>query len=472
MNPGRTPGWPEDVRIVLPDSLDLITPYVLREQRDWFEDEIKFLRRLLQPGDRFIDVGANYGVYTLCLAHKVGPTGHGWAFEPASGTATLLAESISANGFTQVTLERSAVSSATGTGLLQLKQSPELNALAHGQVPTGDSETVLLVTLDERMHAYGWLDIDCLKLDAEGEEANIIEGGRRFFSALSPLVQYEVKDDQIRRDASLMQTFASMGYDSYRLVPGLDLLVPFGPESTADAYLINLFCCKGDRAARLAARHSLVSAGDIAKAKTQLAGVLDAAAGTNACNWRRMLSNLPYASSLASLWQDHARGLSRDLDQALSLYALSRDSSYSAADRFAGLEASLGLFTRLCERGTSPLQFASLARVARDYGARAVAVDALQKLGAIVFGSADIDTSEPFLAPGEYFDQVSPGVRLRDWLKAAMLEEFERAAAFSSFYTGETARGRLEAIRDLGFGSPDMQQRLQLLEARWGPGTS
>ncbi len=40
----------DGAQIVVPDSLDLITPYVLQEQQDWFEDEIKFLRRLLQPG--------------------------------------------------------------------------------------------------------------------------------------------------------------------------------------------------------------------------------------------------------------------------------------------------------------------------------------------------------------------------------------------------------------------------------------
>jgi hypothetical protein len=62
-------------RVVTPDSLNLITPYVLYEQQDWFEDEIVYLRRLLLPGQRAIDVGANYGVYTLSIAQAVGPTG-------------------------------------------------------------------------------------------------------------------------------------------------------------------------------------------------------------------------------------------------------------------------------------------------------------------------------------------------------------------------------------------------------------
>ncbi len=53
------------VRVVVPDSFGLITPYVLFEQQDWFEDEISFVRRVLQPGEQAIDIGANYGVYTL-----------------------------------------------------------------------------------------------------------------------------------------------------------------------------------------------------------------------------------------------------------------------------------------------------------------------------------------------------------------------------------------------------------------------
>jgi hypothetical protein len=99
----------DGVRIVVPDSLDLITSYVLREQQDFFEDELPFVRLLLQPGHKVMDIGANYGTYTLPMARKVGTSGHVLAFEPSSSTAQFLARGISANGFTQVTLVRPAV---------------------------------------------------------------------------------------------------------------------------------------------------------------------------------------------------------------------------------------------------------------------------------------------------------------------------------------------------------------------------
>ena len=56
--------------LCLPDSLQHLSSYILREQGDWFEDEGKFLRQLVQPGQRVIDIGANYGVYALSLARR------------------------------------------------------------------------------------------------------------------------------------------------------------------------------------------------------------------------------------------------------------------------------------------------------------------------------------------------------------------------------------------------------------------
>src|SRR6202045_2381769 len=104
----------DGVRIVVPDSLFLLTSYVLREQLDFFEDELPFVRQLLQPGQNVIDIGANYGVYTLPMAQRVGASGHVWAFEPASSTAQYLARGIAENGFGHVTLEQKAMSCESG----------------------------------------------------------------------------------------------------------------------------------------------------------------------------------------------------------------------------------------------------------------------------------------------------------------------------------------------------------------------
>ena len=457
------------VQVVVPDSLDLITPYVLYEQHDWFEDEIKFLRHLLQPGQKVIDIGANYGVYTLSMAQVVGPNGYVWAFEPASTTADFLAEGIAANHFDHITLERSALSNTkNGTAQLSLNQNSELNELLRDGRQADASETVPLVTMDDRMSAYGWRDIDFVKIDAEGEEGNILKGGGRFFSELSPLVQYEVKaGDKVHME--LVQAFAELGYAPYRLVPGLRLLAPFDARSPLDPYLLNLFCCKPDCARRLADRGYLVTATSshtVASENAADGGVAERLGDLGIYHWRNVLAKLHYGNQLAGLWeQTMAGGRGEEVGAALALYAASKDFALSPGKRLGALEVSYTKFKTICENEPSYLRLSSLARVARDYGARAIAVNALGQLSNNIFRDQQINMGEPFLVAGERFDSISPAKEnLGNWVLAAILEEYERLASYSSFYTQNSARQRLEIIHNLGFGSEEMRRRLSLLQ--------
>ena len=457
----------DGTRVVVPDSLDLFTPYVLLEQQDWFEDEIKFLRRLLQPAMKVVDIGANYGVYTLSMATAVGPAGYVWAFEPASGTANLLEQGVAANKFGHVTVERIALSSTTGSARLSLNDHSELNALVRGVPATGASETVIVSTLDERLEAHGWTGIDFVKIDAEGEEARILKGGARFFAGQCPLVQYEIKvGNALHMD--LVQAFAAMGYDSYRLVPGLDLLVPFDATSP-DPFLLNLFCCKPDCAAKLAAAGFLVRPAELGAREESLARIKKKTQGAGRWNWRKVLMRLPYAAALAGRWA--AAGRSTGAEEALACHALSRDPSAPAAERFFALEASLQQLKRLCESGGPQVvvNLASMARVAKEFGARGIAVAALNHLCKLLTQHRPAGLASPFLAPAARFDSIPRGDAPENWLLAAALEEFERLATYSSFYTGSAARERLEKIRDLGFGSPEMKRRLDLLQKRVKP---
>lgn len=453
------------VQVVVPDSLNLLTPYVLFEQGDWFEDEIGFVRRLLRPGHRTIDVGANYGVYTLTMAKSVGPSGAVWAFEPASGTAELLAQSVAANGFTQVVVECSALSNTCGTARLALNDNSEFNSLLRNDLPAVASETVLVVTLDDGQARYGWKDIAFMKIDAEGEESKIIEGGQRFFTECSPLILYEIKAGA-NLHLELVQQFARIGFDSYRLIPGLDLLVPFDVDSQPDGYLLNLFCCKKDRAASLAEMGLLLDAPTIKACTATGRFERFYQAHRDNYTWDRRLCGMPYAASLSSLWRTPV-GESAPIADILACYSVSQDASLDSFERLRGLEISIQLLKSLGGEVGRYMRFSSLARVARDYGARTVAMNAIKQLLDSISLGRPIDASEPFLAPSKRFDQISPGERTNDWILAASAELFEQLQSFSSFYMGDSSRPRLELIASLGFGSEEMDRRLQLLKARF-----
>ena len=58
------------------DSLDLIANGIFEPE------ETESIMSLVKPGDRFLDVGANVGYYTVLVAERVRSTGQVFAIEP------------------------------------------------------------------------------------------------------------------------------------------------------------------------------------------------------------------------------------------------------------------------------------------------------------------------------------------------------------------------------------------------------
>ena len=406
----------DGVKVVVPDRFDHVTPFVLQEQGDWFEDEIRFLRKAMRPGQLAVDIGANYGLYTLSLAKAVGPQGHVWAFEPAASTHAFLTRSVQANRFTQVTVERSAMSDHAGTGHLAVGTAPELNALAASGA--AGTEEVPLVTLDDRMEALGWTAIDFLKVDAEGVEHAILAGGQRFLRAMSPLVQVELRTDAAH-DISLIEALERLDYRPHRVVPGLDLLVPLDAAAQPDQFLLNALCCKADRAAELAAQGRLV---------------------------------LPEALPAIEPADPE------------TLYRRSRESGRPPAERLALLQAALAGAKSRAATGTLDMSLTTLACAARDAGERMLAVNVLIQLMRALMEGPVAGMDGPFVLPCERYLRVSPGKRRREWALACVVEGAENIFHFSAYYDPASAVHRLHLLKQLGFLGPEMSRRLQLLK--------
>ena len=456
----------DDIAVVVPDDLNLITTYVLQEQGDWFEDEIKFVRQLLQRKQKAIDIGANYGIFTLTIAKAVGDEGQVWAFEPASTTAAFLEESIAANQWHHIIVDKSALSDHEGSANLSLNENAEFNEIIRGNLPAGSFETVRLTTLDAAMAYHGWQGIDFIKIDAEGEEEAIIRGGRHFFHTESPLIQYEIKASQ-NVNLGLAQAFKSIGYDSYRLVPGLGMLVPFEPQGLVDGYLLNLFCCKPDRAEILAATGWLIHSPDFASSESA-SDLLTRLQALPAHGWDQTLNKRPYGSFLMPHWlQATPSQASRLMETVLALHAVAVDNDYEKCDRFHALRLGTGLLVDLCNKQPTPTRLMTLSRLARAFGARTVAVLALNGLLEGLKSRQGIDLSEPFLVASAYFEATDPQRSVADWFVACAIEELERNAYYSSFYSGAASIERLERSQRTGYGSPEMSKRLALAKRRF-----
>jgi FkbM family methyltransferase len=454
----------DGTKVLVPNSLEEITSYVLQEQRDWFEDEIKFLRSLVQPGDKVVDIGANYGVYALSLARKVGIKGQVWAFEPASPTAELLRESASANCAPWLQVVQKALSDREGTAWLQMPGQSELNSLAHpssneAATQKGSGESVAVTTLDQCLDTYGWTEISLLKIDAEGEEERILKGGKRFFHELSPLVMFEVKAGT-KLNLDLVTRFQDLGYQAFQLVPGLDILAPFDADQQVDCFLLNLFAAKPDRIA------ALVKDGRLVEDSYPIIDQLDKSIIMN--SWLQQLKEKPYAQWVSKYWQlDEQQPDKVLLYRALQAWVWSQDQDQSISSRYSALIHSLSLMKQACQLGANPSRWACLARVAMACGERNLALEALNVIVGEIHNTIALDLTEPFLSPDPAYEESSPAEHIDFWLEAACLSAIEKLSSFSSFYTGCDAIARLERIIEIGYSEDVVHRRRDMILKRY-----
>jgi len=140
--------------------------------------ETQLAMRLLAPGMVAVDVGANWGYFTLVCAHLAGKSGRVIALEPHPRLVSLLAENVGTNGLSQVEVLRLAAGARSGArafvGFDELGGNWGLSRAAQSsEAPDFECETVALDTLLDDRHCDR---VDLVKIDIEGAEVDAIRG--------------------------------------------------------------------------------------------------------------------------------------------------------------------------------------------------------------------------------------------------------------------------------------------------------
>jgi len=151
--------------------------------------ETALLQNILRPGMTFVDVGANWGYFTLVGAHLVGPGGRVVGIEADPRACRTVQSNLDRNAHAHVTLHNIAASDSNGT--LRLHQyetrAGETGNFGVGRAvnPAGGGTFVVDAhPLDDVLDRHGIDRVDLLKMDIEGGEAGALAGlDRRLSSA-------------------------------------------------------------------------------------------------------------------------------------------------------------------------------------------------------------------------------------------------------------------------------------------------
>ncbi|HEY6894636.1 MAG TPA: FkbM family methyltransferase [Rhodanobacteraceae bacterium] len=193
------------VRLFIDLSDHVIGLNILRGHYE--RDEVTFVLRRLAPGDVAIDVGAHIGFFTMQMAAAVGPSGRVYAFEPHDLNAELLERSVAENRFSdRVLFRRAAVGASSGTATLTFP-TETLNSGGAYLLRSGTSPLAGNVERQVPVVALDDLGIDrrvaVVKMDVEGAEPLVVQGGRRLLERDRPIVLSELHPTQLDRAAGV-----------------------------------------------------------------------------------------------------------------------------------------------------------------------------------------------------------------------------------------------------------------------------
>jgi FkbM family methyltransferase len=198
----------------------------------WEPAETQFCKNILTKGSVFLDAGAMIGWFTLLAASVVGASGKVYSFEPHQETVGYLRSSISINRFEdRISLFPFALSDketivhlfrevGLADGRLNAGNTwmKENDLVSENEFDVGTAPAVKLDSMkfDRR--------IDLFKIDVEGAEGKVFNGGENTIHAHRPTILCEMFPEQLQKVSGcsgqeLIQRLENWGYKTYFLLP-------------------------------------------------------------------------------------------------------------------------------------------------------------------------------------------------------------------------------------------------------------
>lgn len=191
------------------------------------KEETDYLTSILREGDIFIDIGANIGLFSLMASKAVGSKGLVISFEPTPNTFSRLSENVKLNDFKNINVRNIGLSDTTDELTFYISKNgyDAWNSFA----PSQDNKLEIAIKVPVSTLDFELIDIEkskikLVKIDVEGWEKFVLNGGKDFLVNFNPIVMIEFTEENtfnagypVHDIYRIMQDF---GYKWYRLNDG------------------------------------------------------------------------------------------------------------------------------------------------------------------------------------------------------------------------------------------------------------
>ena len=192
------------------------------------EPDLEWVESILSDGDVLIDIGANAGIYTLSSSKVVGEKGLVYSFEPNPVCVNLVEKSIKLNNLNNIVLIPEAISNTEGTQELVLYAASDHNHIKFSDQSSVVSKSTVIgtakikvTTLDNYFANKKLSKLDIIKIDAEGYEKFVLQGGAEIIKQFKPKLILEINERLFLPNGytteDLLNVLECMDYSIFRL---------------------------------------------------------------------------------------------------------------------------------------------------------------------------------------------------------------------------------------------------------------
>jgi FkbM family methyltransferase len=179
---------------------------LLARRTKYVEDEILGLSSLVAPGNVCVDVGAAAGLYTLALSRLVGVAGEVHSIEPLPFAHPVWSRLLGTRSSANVRRHSLALGREPGSGAMSVPSGRFVRVTGRSFLDwktTGLGSNaefarharveVEVETLDGLCRRAGMKSLDFIKIDVEGAELQVLEGGEDTIAAFQPTLLIEIE---------------------------------------------------------------------------------------------------------------------------------------------------------------------------------------------------------------------------------------------------------------------------------------
>lgn len=218
------PNRPDALQFRVPIRDESVTQGLIDNRGIWESHISKLLTSILSEGDTFIDVGANFGYFTLLGSRLVGTSGTVMAFEPMSVNRRYCEANISLNHLSNVTLFPYGLWSEEATmdiGISDTFHGGAYLLATPASISSGIAREQIMCTSFDVLAKSQNLQLQRLKvikIDIEGSEPFALDGLSQTVQRYRPFIVMEVNRHCLRTlfhvdSDAIWQRLHAFGYE-------------------------------------------------------------------------------------------------------------------------------------------------------------------------------------------------------------------------------------------------------------------